>query len=117
MTAIAEPTRVAPEEERAEPITVAIEQCEAGMVVVLRVEGCLDADAGHALLDAATAGVHDGAARLDVDLRDLASYTAAGARALVACRDLSTALPAGLHYRTGSGPGREALLAAYADRG
>ena len=56
-----------------------------------------------------------GPSRIDVDLRALESYTDAGARALVGCRDLGAKLPEGLHYRTGRGPGREALLAAYTD--
>jgi hypothetical protein len=53
--------------------------------------------------------------RIDVDLRALDSFTDAGARALVGCRELGARLPEGLHYRTGRGPGREALLAAYTD--
>ena len=53
--------------------------------------------------------------RIDVDLRSLDSFTDAGARALVGCRDLASHLPEGLHYRTGRGPGRDALLAAYTD--
>jgi hypothetical protein len=53
--------------------------------------------------------------RLDIDLRGLQGYTEDGARALAACRTLGNRLVEGLHYRTGRGPGREALLVAYAD--
>lgn len=93
------------------PIDVVTE----GHTVVLSVARCLDEAAGGALLDAASAAVDTGSHRIDVDLRALDSYTDEGARALVDCRDLSARLPEGLHYRTGRGPGRDALLAAYAD--
>ena len=86
-----------------------------GGTVVLAVVRCLDEAAGGALLDAAAAAVDAGPSRIDVDLRALDSYTDAGARALVGCRDLGARLPEGLHYRTGRGPGRDALLAAYTD--
>jgi hypothetical protein len=86
-----------------------------GHTVVLAVVRCLDEAAGGALLDAASAAVDAGPNRIDVDLRALDSFTDAGARALVGCRDLGARLPEGLHYRTGRGPGREALLAAYTD--
>lgn len=93
------------------PIDVTTE----GTTVVLAVVRCLDEAAGGALLDAAEAALGAGPSRIDVDLRALESYTDAGARALVGCRDLGAKLPEGLHYRTGRGPGREALLAAYTD--
>jgi hypothetical protein len=76
---------------------------------------CLDEAAGGALLDAASAALDTAPDRIDVDLRALDSFTDAGARALVGCRDLSAKLPEGLHYRTGRGPGRDALMAAYND--
>ena len=41
------------------------------------------------------------------------SWTQEGAVALVRCREICGDLPDGLHYRTGRGPGRAALLAAY----
>jgi hypothetical protein len=85
-----------------------------GTTVVLRVAPCLGEEAGAALLDAAGAAVAAGATRIDIDLRDLASFTPEGSQALVACRMLATSLAEGLHYRTGRGPGRDALLAAYA---
>lgn len=97
----------------ASPIDVTTE----GTTVVLAVCRCLDEAAGGALLDAASAALDAGPTRrIEVDLRALDSYTDAGARALVGCRDLGTKLPEGLHYRTGRGPGREALLAAYTDQ-
>jgi hypothetical protein len=86
-----------------------------GRTVVLSVVRCLDEAAGGALLDAASAALDDAPSRIDVDLRALDSFTDAGARALVGCRELGARLPEGLHYRTGRGPGREALLAAYTD--
>lgn len=86
-----------------------------GRTVVLSVAHCLDEEVGGALLHAAAAAADAGPSRIDVDLRALDSYTDEGARALVDCRDLSARLPEGLHYRTGRGPGRDALLAAYAD--
>jgi hypothetical protein len=87
-----------------------------GTTVVLAVVRCLDEAAGGALLDAASAALVAGPTRrIEVDLRALDSFTDAGARALVGCRDLGTKLPEGLHYRTGRGPGRDALLAAYTD--
>jgi hypothetical protein len=86
-----------------------------GNTVVLAVVRCLDEAAGGALLDAASAALNSQPTRIDVDLRALDSFTDAGARALVGCRDLGAKLPGGLHYRTGRGPGRDALLAAYTD--
>ncbi|MGH9262239.1 MAG: hypothetical protein ACRD08_20465 [Acidimicrobiales bacterium] len=93
------------------PIDVTTE----GGTIVLSVVRCLDDAAAGALLDAAAAALDAGPDRIEVDLRCLDSFTDAGARALVGCRDLGARLPQGLHYRTGRGPGREALLAAYTD--
>ena len=86
-----------------------------GRTVVLAVVRCLDETTGGALIDAASAAVDGRTERIDVDLRSLESFTDAGARALVSCRDLCSHLPEGLHYRTGRGPGRDALMAAYTD--
>jgi hypothetical protein len=103
---------IPPDVRAQSPIDVTTE----GTTVVLAVVRCLDEAAGGALLDAASAALVSGPTRrIEVDLRALDSYTDAGARALVGCRDLGTKLPEGLHYRTGRGPGREALLAAYTD--
>lgn len=100
-----------PVDSQRSPIDVTTE----GRTVVLAVVRCLDEAAGGALLDAASAAVDAGPNRIDVDLRALDSYTDAGAQALVGCRDLGARLPEGLHYRTGRGPGRDALMAAYTD--
>src|SRR5690606_41743907 len=73
------------------PIDVIVD----GTTVVLSVVDRLDEEAGHALLAAAAAAVERGPSRIDVDLRSLESYTEAGARALVVCRDLGDRLPEG----------------------
>jgi hypothetical protein len=81
--------------------------------VILELSDTLDATAGRALVDAATAAVADSPERLDIDLRKLRSWTPDGAVALVRCREICSDLADGLHYRTGRGPGRDALLSAY----
>ena len=83
--------------------------------MVLTIEGTLDGDAGAALLDATRAAADDGAPRIDIDLRSITGFTDEGARSLLRCRELCGALLDGLHYRTGQGPGRDALLTAYAE--
>jgi hypothetical protein len=82
---------------------------------VLTIHGCLDQAAGEALVQATAAAVTAGPSRLEIDLCSITGFTPDGACALAACRDLCTNVPEGLHYMTGQGPGREALLAAYAD--
>ena len=94
---------------RRAPVTVRTE----GAAVVLELSDNLDATVGRALVDAATAAVAAAPERLDIDLRKLRSWTPDGATALVRCREICTDLADGLHYRTGRGPGRDALLAAY----
>jgi acetyl-CoA carboxylase carboxyltransferase component len=95
------------------------EQCSVSAAqdsgtVIITVRGHLDGSAGGALLQAATVAVGaKGACRLDIDLRALDSFTPEGADALVACRAVGAQLPEGLHYRTGRGAGRSALLSAY----
>jgi hypothetical protein len=84
-----------------------------GSAVVLELSDSLDATAGRALVDAATAAVADAPERLDIDLRQLRAWTPEGALALVRCREICRDLADGLHYRTGRGPGRDALLSAY----
>lgn len=81
--------------------------------MVLELSDTLDAAVGRALVTAATAAVAGGPERLEIDLRELRSWTPDGATALVRCREICTDLADGLHYRTGRGPGRDALLAAY----
>jgi hypothetical protein len=121
MTAAASPTRppsggidgrnAARDDQENPAITVATE----GTTVVIAVEGNLNLTTGEALLSAASAAVGTGTTRLDIDLRALDDFNDEGASALVSCRELGAHLAEGLHYRTGRGPGREALLAAYTD--
>lgn len=82
--------------------------------VVLTIHGALDQRAGEALVLAAT-GLVGRTNRIEIDLCSLTGFTDEGACALAACRELCGQLRDGLHYKTGQGPGREALLAAYAD--
>jgi hypothetical protein len=84
-----------------------------GGVAVLNVWGCLDAEVGAAVRAAAAGAASQQARRLDIDLRQVLAFTAEGAVALRDCREAGAGLQEGLHYRTGRGPGREALLAAY----
>ena len=88
---------------------------QEGTTVVIVVEGNLDNTTGEALLSTATSVVGTGTTRLDIDLRALDDFNDEGASALVSCRDVGAHLAEGLHYRTGRGPGRDALLAAYTD--
>ena len=81
--------------------------------MVLQLASLLDADAGAALVAAAEAAITTEPQRVDIDLTGLQSWTQDGAAALVQCRSVCGDLPDGLHYRTGRGPGRAALLAAY----
>lgn len=95
---------------RRAPVTVRTE----GAVVVLELSDVLDPLVGRVLVDAVTSALSTRPERVEIDLRLLESWTDDGARALVTCRELCRELPDGLHYRTGRGPGRAALLAAYA---
>ena len=94
---------------RRAPVTVRTQ----GAAVVLELSDLLDATTGDALVAAAEAALTTGPDRVDIDLRGLQSWTKDGAVALVRCREVCSDLPGGLHYRTGRGPGRAALLAAY----
>lgn len=84
--------------------------------MVLTIHGTLDQTMAEALLHATASVVGDGATRVEIDLCSLAGFTDDGACGLAACRKLCAGLPEGLHYRTGQGPGRDALLVAFADR-
>jgi anti-anti-sigma regulatory factor len=86
-----------------------------GEVVVLALQGRLDATAGAALLAAVGEAVDEDASRIEIDLRPVTSFTPAGAEALAQCREVSDELRDGLHYCTGPGPGHDALLVAYAE--
>lgn len=94
---------------RRAPVTVHTE----GVAVVLELSDLLDAPTGAALVAAAEGALATDAERVDIDLRSLQSWTQDGVVALVQCRAICADLPGGLHYRTGRGPGRAALLAAY----
>jgi hypothetical protein len=108
----------------AETTTVALD------AAVLPMSGRLDGAAGVRLLAAARGAVAAGAIRLDVDLCEVTDFTPAGTAALLACRDLcgehagdhgpqaeqnGGSSSVELHYRTSRGPGRDALLAAFAE--
>jgi hypothetical protein len=93
--------------------TADVEAQDTGVVLTIR--GCLDQAAGEVLVQAAARVVFEQASRLEIDLCSLTGFTTDGACALVACKEVCAGLPEGLHYRTGQGPGRDALLAAYAD--
>jgi hypothetical protein len=94
---------------RRAPVTVRSD----GAALVLELSDLLDESTGEALVAAAAAAVEAAPERVDIDLRLLQSWTQDGAAALVRCREICGDLPDGLHYRTGRGPGRAALLAAY----
>jgi hypothetical protein len=98
-----------PVDARRAPVTVRTD----GAAVVLELADLLDATTGAALVAAAEAATATEPTRVDIDLRSLKSWTQDGAGALVRCREICADLPDGLHYRTGRGPGRAALLAAY----
>ena len=99
---------------RRQPVTVRTEPGTGrGPFVVLAVASLLDAETGSALVEAAEAALVAEPERVDIDLTALQSWTQDGAAALVRCRAVCGDLPDGLHYRTGRGPGRAALLAAY----
>lgn len=121
MTAAASPTRPPSDGRdgrsatRIDQVNPSIRVATEGTTVVISVEGDLDFTTGEALLSAANAAVETGPTRLDIDLRALENFDEKGAAALVDCRVLGAQLAEGLHYRTGRGPGREALLAAYSD--
>ncbi|MGH9276030.1 MAG: hypothetical protein ACRDZU_15405 [Acidimicrobiales bacterium] len=95
---------------RRAPVTVRTD----GAAVVLELSDSLDSLVGRVLVDAVASAVANRPDRVDIDLRSITEWTEEGAGALVECRELCRDLPDGLHYRTGRGPGREALLAAYA---
>jgi hypothetical protein len=98
-----------PVASRSTPVTVHA----GGGTVVLEVSDLLDDGAGAALVAAAEAALTMDPERIDIDLTTLRSWTQDGAASLVQCRAVCSDLPGGLHYRTGRGPGRAALLAAY----
>jgi len=84
-----------------------------GAAVVLELSDSLDLRTGRVLVDAVASAVATTPARVDIDLTGLVDWCDEGVASLVQCRELCRDLPEGLHYRTGRGPGRDALLAAY----
>jgi len=86
-----------------------------GDLVTITITGELDSIAGQALLDTMRHELDRGPARIDIDLSGLISFTDGGTGALAECRDLSSRLAGGLHYRTEGGAGQSALLAAFTD--
>lgn len=94
---------------RRAPLTV---RTENGAVIV-EVGDTLDERMGDVLVDAVASAVATTPERVDIDLTALSDWTPEGADSLVQCREMCRGLPDGLHYRTGRGPGRDALLAAY----
>ncbi|MGH9247524.1 MAG: hypothetical protein ACRD29_25065 [Acidimicrobiales bacterium] len=88
-----------------------------GSMLTVLVRGRLDATAGTALLDTVRAGLVPGTERLAVDLREIDDFTDEGAATLVECRSLGDALVDGVHYRTSTGAGSDALLVAFASNG
>jgi ABC-type transporter Mla MlaB component len=75
------------------------------------VSGELDADAGHALTSmAARIVAEDHPARIELDLRLVTGYTAAGAAAVSAWLALCRAIDGGVGIRVATDAGRRALL-------
>jgi hypothetical protein len=81
--------------------------------VTIALGGHLDVGMGTALLATVQAEVARAPQRVDIDLSVLASFHDDGAVALLRCRDLCSAVPGGLHYRTEGGAGQLALLQAF----
>lgn len=82
-------------------------------VVTISLHGPLDGRVGHLVLKALWSAIERGAARVDLDLLAVRSWTEAGAEVLRRCRALAAVRPVGLRFRTVAGPGRDALLFAF----
>ena len=80
--------------------------------IVLTLQGCLDEEAGRTLMQAAEGAAANRAARIEIVLDGLESFTEEGAAALCACARLHGTVPGGVALRAGGGVGRQALLAA-----
>jgi hypothetical protein len=80
--------------------------------LVLRPEGCLDDDAGQALVTAARAAVGRPAARVEIVLDGIESFTDGGIAALNACARLHDQVAGGVGLLASGGAGRAVLLAA-----
>jgi hypothetical protein len=86
-----------------------------GATVTIAVVDVLDSTSGDALVATVSTAIDGLLTHLEIDLCGLTAFTAAGAAALVTCRELCSSLSDGLHYRTSEGPGRDALLSAFDD--
>lgn len=84
-----------------------------GPLITISLHGRLDAHAGVELLASLQGEIDAAPPRVDVDLLGIESWTPEGARSLRRARSLAQNLPDGLHFRTSSGVGHEALLAAF----
>ncbi|MBA2496320.1 MAG: hypothetical protein H0V33_04360 [Acidimicrobiia bacterium] len=82
-------------------------------VVTISLHGRLDGGVGHLILKALWSAIERGAARVDLDLLAVRSWTEAGAAVLARCRTLAAGRPVGLRFRTTAGPGHDALLFAF----
>lgn len=91
--------------------TIVAEEVEG--TVVLSVAGCLDGDAGAALLAALDAALEVSPERVEVDLAAVDDFTEDGLDALQGCREASFRLTEGMHFRTVAGPGQQAFLSAF----
>ncbi len=86
-------------------------------VVTISLYGRLDGGAAHLIMKALWAAIERGAARIDLDLLAVRSWTEGGAEVLARCRALTSERPVGLRFRTGAGPGRDALIFAFMSSG
>lgn len=91
-------------------VTVEGDEC-----VVVTVRGCLDTGAAIELESVVAELIAAVPRGLDIDLREVTTWSEEGAEGLVRCHRLAAVLADGLRYRTGAGPGHDALLAAYAN--
>jgi ABC-type transporter Mla MlaB component len=82
--------------------------------VTVSVEGDLDGETAAVLLETIEQELAATPNRIDVELCQVASFDDDGTKALRHCRELCATVPAGLHFRTESGPGQSALLEAFA---
>src|SRR3954469_6229876 len=79
-----------------------------GATVTISLSGRLDRATGKALLDTVRTELDRGPGRSDVARPALAGFSAQGAAALAAVREMGSGLVDGLHYRTEGGAGGEA---------
>lgn len=80
----------------------------------VQVVGPMDAHSGGWLADLAEAAPGLGVRRMEVELSKVESFDTAGASAVQRCRRLASRLTRGIVFHTGSGAGRDLLLASLA---